>query len=248
MEETDAINLVSENVEITVILPTFNEARNIIPLINKIHTSLEGESKEILVVDDNSPDMTWEIAKGIKDKDVRVIRRTEDKGLVKSIKCGISNARGKYVTWMDADLSMPPEVIPRLVKELSEHDIAVGSRYIKGGKDLRPVIRKVTSRIFNIYANLILNFKVLDWTSGFIAARKKVFETLPLKDSIYGEYCVHFLYHADKNGFKIKEIPYSFVDRLEGESKTAAKISSLLKFGWIYGKRVLWLKFGNKKN
>jgi len=145
------------NIEVTAILPTYNEAKNIIPLVNKIHTALEGRMKEILVVDDNSPDRTWEIAKTIEDKNVRVIRRTSDRGLVKSIKEGIKEAKGKYVVWMDADLSMPPEAIPKLIEQLRHHHIAVGSRYIKGGRDLRPATRKITSRMVNLAANIIAN-------------------------------------------------------------------------------------------
>ena len=230
--------------EFTVILPTYNEAQNISPLINRIHTALENRNKEILVVDDDSPDRTWEIAQGVNGKDVRVVRRTKDRGLVKSIIEGINSARGQYVLWMDADQSMPPEMIPKIFAELKEHHIAVGSRYVKGGQDLRPALRKITSRMINISANLVLNFKVRDWTSGFVAARKEVFQSVPLRDSVYGEYCIDFLYTAGKNKFKIKEVPYLFVDRLEGESKTAAKITSLLRFGWTYGKKVLALRFG----
>ena len=147
---------------------------------------------------------------------------------------------------MDADLSMPPEVIPSLIEQLKDNHIAAGSRYIKGGKDLRPVVRVITSRMINLAANVVLNFKVLDWTTGFVAVRKEVFETVQLNDSVYGEYCIDFLYNSVKNNFSVKEVPYSFIDRLEGESKTAAKFSSLLKFGWVYGKKVLELRFKYK--
>ena len=148
--------MAGKEIEVTAIIPTYNEATNIIPLINRIHTALENYSKEILVVDDNSPDRTWEIAESVKGKDVRVIRRMEDKGLVKSIRHGVENAKGKYLVWMDADQSMPPEVIPKLIDQLKENHISCGSRYIKGGKDLRPMIRKVTSRMINLAANIIL--------------------------------------------------------------------------------------------
>ncbi|HLC52757.1 MAG TPA: polyprenol monophosphomannose synthase [Candidatus Nanoarchaeia archaeon] len=228
---------------VSVILPTYNEASNIVPLINRIHTALESRPKEILVVDDNSPDRTWELAQQVTGKDVRVIRRTSDRGLVKSIRCGIENSLGKYVVWMDADQSMPPEFIPLLVNELKDNDIAVASRYVKGGKDQRPLVRLITSRMINLTANLMLNFNVLDLTSGFIAARKEVFNNLSLADSAYGEYCIEFLYKAGKQGKKIKEIPYSFIDRLEGTSKTAGSISTLIRYGAVYFKRVINLRF-----
>ncbi len=229
---------------VTIILPTFNEANNIVPLVNRIHSALSGINKEILVVDDDSPDRTWELAQQIKDKDVKVIRRTENRGLVQSLQQGITESKGTYVAWMDADQSMPPESIPALLKELKTYDVAIGSRYVRGGKDLRPIKRALTSRMINLAANLILNFKVLDWTTGFVAAKKTVLQQVPLQNSVYGEYCIEFLYTANERCFKIKEVPYLFVDRLEGESKTAAKLSSLLQFGWVYGKKILTLRFG----
>ena len=233
----------TESIDVSVVLPTYNESKNIIPLIESIHRSLSGQRKEIIVVDDDSPDKTWEIAQQVVGKDVKVIRRTSDKGLVKSIQRGIDEARGKYVVWLDADLSMPPEIIPSLVAQLEKYDVAVGSRYVKGGKDLRPALRLVTSRMINIAANLILNFKVLDYTSGFIAARKTVFSEMSLADSAYGEYCIEFLYSAGKKGYAIKEVPYSFIDRLKGTSKTAGTFFSLLRFGWVYFKRIVALRF-----
>jgi dolichol-phosphate mannosyltransferase len=225
---------------VSVILPTYNESSNILPMIDRIHASLQ--NKEIIVVDDNSPDGTWEIASQVEGKDVRVIRRFEDKGLVPSIQRGIQEARGKYVVWMDADQSMPPEFISKLISELEINDIALGSRYVAGGRDLRPAVRLVTSRMINLAANIILNFKVRDYTSGFMAVRKEVFTSLKVPNAVYGEYCIDFLYTATKMNYKVKEVPYDFIDRLDGQSKTADSLLSLLKFGWVYGKRIINLR------
>ncbi len=239
---------IKEEVEISVILPTYNESGNITHLIERIDRALTGRRKEIIVIDDDSPDKTWQIAAGAghKEKGVRVIRRTENKGLANSLKRGIAESKGKFIVWMDADLSMPPETIPRLLAELENNHIAVASRYAQGGKDLRPRLRLVTSRMINLAANFILNFKVLDYTSGFIAARREVLAQLPLPDSTYGEYCIAFLYRAGRKGYKIKEVPYYFIDRLEGSSKTAGSLTSLLKFGWVYFKRVVSLRLGGE--
>lgn len=229
----------AKNILVSVVLPTYNESSNITKLINKIHQSLASYSKEIIVVDDNSPDKTWEIAKKIKGKDVKVIRRINNRGLVKSIRRGIDSSKGRYVVWMDADLSMPPQTIPKMVAQLEKYDIAVGSRYIKGGKDKRPFIRIMSSRLINLIANIILNFKVLDYDSGFVAARKDVLNKIKLKDAVYGEYCIEFLYKAGKKGYTIKEVPYSFIDRKAGTSKTAETLYNLGKYGLIYLKRIV---------
>jgi dolichol-phosphate mannosyltransferase len=234
---------VDQSLRTSVVMPTYNEAKNITPLIERTIKSLQGTLFEIIVVDDDSPDKTWEIAQNLNQAEVRVIRRVTERGLVSAIQTGINEARGDFVVWLDADLSMPPEFIPYLVDQLETNDISLGSRYVEGGRDLRPVLRLVTSRMMNLAANLVLNFKVLDYTSGFVAARKDVLKQLPLAKSSYGEYCIEFLYHAGKKGYKIKEVPYDFVDRVEGTSKTADSISSLLRFGFIYGKRILRLRF-----
>lgn len=230
-----------KDILVSIVLPTYNEATNIKNLINRIDSSLTC-NKEIIVVDDNSPDRTWEIAQNIKNKDVKVIRRVRERGLVTAIQKGIDESKGDFVVWMDADLSMPPEVIPKLVGKLNNYDIAVGSRYVKGGKDKRPLIRVVSSRIINLIANIILNFKVLDYDSGFIAVRGEILQKMRLGKAAYGEYCIELLYKAGKRGFKIKEIPYSFTDRLAGKSKTAETLYSLAKYGLIYLKRIIKIK------
>ena len=228
-------------VQTSIIFPTYNEALNIEELINRTHSSLPN-NKEIIVVDDDSPDKTWEIAKNIENKNVKVIRRINQRKLVSAIQRGINEAKGENIIWMDADLSMPPEIISKMVEHLSRYDVVVGSRYAKGGKDKRPLLRIISSRFINLIANLVLNFKVLDYDSGFIAAKKEVLKKIPLSDSGYGEYCIEFLFKVGNEGFKIKEIPYSFVDRKAGESKTAESLYGLFKFGMMYLKKIILLR------
>jgi dolichol-phosphate mannosyltransferase len=246
--ETDMVknmekDISNSEIEVSVIFPTYNEAENIIPLIQRTQQALVNYSKEIIVVDDNSPDDTWKIAEDLDSSDVKVIRRLEDRGLVKSISNGIKEAKGKYVVWMDADQSMPPELIPRMLQKFDHYDIVVGSRYAKGGKDKRPLLRVVSSRFINVVTNIILNFKVLDYDSGFIIAKKEVLEKITLSDSAYGEYCIEFLYAAGKKGYKIKEVGYPFVNRMAGQSKTADTLSGLFKYGMLYLKRIVELRF-----
>ena len=123
-------------VQVSVILPTYNEAENIIPLIREILTQVP-LSSEIIVVDDDSPDRTWEAVEGFIEKEsrVRLLRRIGRKGLTSALQEGINLSNGQYVFWMDCDFSMPPDKIPELLKALEDHDIAMASRYIPGGEE-----------------------------------------------------------------------------------------------------------------
>ncbi|HLC96377.1 MAG TPA: polyprenol monophosphomannose synthase [Candidatus Nanoarchaeia archaeon] len=221
---------------ISVILPTYNESMNIREMIARIKKSVP--DAEIIVSDDNSPDKTWKV----RGENVHVIRRMFNKGVGPAIWDGIKKAKGNILVWMDADLTMPPELIPRMVKSLQENDIVVGSRYVQGGKDKRSFIRVLTSRMINLFANLVLNFKVRDYDSGFIAAKREVLNTVGFQPKGHGEYCIEFLYKAGCKGYKIKEIGFVFTERKKGESKSAQYLSSILKYGVVYIKKILSLR------
>ncbi len=230
-----------KEIDVSIVFPTYNEAENIVPLIKRTQESLKDYQLEIIVVDDDSPDKTWELASLLNSPDVKVVRRINQRKLVGAIQKGIDLAKGKYVVWMDADQSMPPELVPKMIPYLDRYGVCVGSRYAKGGKDARPFLRVASSRFINLLANIVLNFKVLDYDSGFIAARKDVLENYRLSDSGYGEYCIDFLYRVGKK-HRIKEVGYSFTDRRAGQSKTAATLFGLFKFGLIYMKRIFEIR------
>src|SRR5690606_10252799 len=136
---------------------------------------------------------------------------------------GIQHAGSDVVLWMDCDLSMPPESIPDLLIQFASPsvDVAIGSRYATGGRDIgHSVTGQLFSRAINLFAGLLLGFHIRDYTSGFVAARRKVFDRLQLRGD-YGEYCIDFLYRAGRLGFRVVEVPYDCVERAAGESKTA---------------------------
>jgi len=230
--------------KISIILPTYNERGNIGKLIDEVFKSLE-QDIEIIVVDDDSPDGTWKVVEEMsrRDKRVRLLRRRNKRGLTTAISEGISLAKGEVVVWMDCDFSMPPEALPRLVKEIGPFDIAVGSRYAKGGKDARDsLFRVLISRIFDELASSFLKVPVKDLTSGFVAAKRGVFETVRLSGD-YGDYCIDFLVQAVRKGFRVKEVPYTCYPRFKGETKTNPHIFKLTRHGFIYIWTVLKLKF-----
>lgn len=234
--------------QISIVLPTFNEAGNIEPLIERTLTALgkTPDGVEVVVVDDNSPDGTWRLVQAVSARDprVRLIHRTTESGLTSAISRGIREARGRWVGWMDCDLSMPPEDWPQLAAALAGGaDLAVGSRYVPGGGDVAHGFSgRLFSRIINMYAGLVLDWSIKDYTSGFILGKKELFDQIDLRGD-YGEYCIDLLYRARRAGFILQELPYLCIPREAGESKTATNVAGYLTRGVNYVTTVLKLRF-----
>lgn len=231
---------------VCTVLPTYNERGNIEALIDGILQSAETPHR-VLVVDDNSPDGTGDVVRRVAKRynqspecpRVVLLNRTDASGLTSAIQHGIDVAiytfRADIVTWMDCDLSMPPQDVPRLVRALLAHnaDIAVGSRWIPGGADVAhgPMARTL-SWIINAFAVLLLGNHVHDYTSGFIAARAPVLQRLRLRGD-YGEYCIDLLGRAAL-AYQLQEVPYICVPRTAGESKTGVNLWDYLVKGRKY--------------
>ena len=234
--------------QISIVLPTYNEAGNIETLIDRTLAALGHYpgGVEVIVVDDNSPDGTWQLVatKAKTDPRVRLIHRTTEKGLTSAMSRGIREARGQWVGWMDCDLSMPPEDWPRLADALAAGaDVAVGSRYVPGGGDVaHSLTGRLFSRVICLWASMLLDWSIKDYTSGFILARKAIFEQISLRGD-YGEYCIDLLYRAKRAGYAIHELPYLCVPREAGESKTAANAWGYITRGVNYVVTVLRLRF-----
>jgi dolichol-phosphate mannosyltransferase len=233
---------------ISIVLPTYNEAGNIEELLDRTLRALGDYpgGLEIVVVDDDSPDGTWQLVeqKAVADQRLRLIRRVGQSGLTGAIRRGIQEARGQWVGWMDCDMSMPPEDWPRLAAALAAGaDMAVGSRYVPGGGDVaHSLAGRLLSRLINLWAGLLLDWAIKDYTSGFILARKAVFSEVELRGD-YGEYCIDLLYRAHRAGYTIRELPYLCVPREAGESKTATNVWGYLSRGVNYVTTVLRLRF-----
>jgi dolichol-phosphate mannosyltransferase len=226
----------------SVVLPTFNERDNIGELIAAIRQNLP--QAEIIVVDDNSPDGTWQIVEGVtvQDANVRLVRRTTERGLTSAIQRGIDESHGEVVFWMDCDFSMPPATMPLLLRAVNEGaDMAIGSRYAPGGRDARGDWMPIAfSAVINVYARLLLGGPVRDYTTGFVAARQKVLKAVRLNGD-YGEYCIDLLARAKRKGFRIVEVGYVCKPREFGESKTAPSLMGFIRRGRKYVTTVLGL-------
>ncbi|MFA4955714.1 MAG: glycosyltransferase [Candidatus Methanoperedens sp.] len=211
--------------KVSVILPTYNEKGNIVELINEIfkHLSTIEIEKEIVVVDDNSPDGTGNIVQltFAKDKDVKICIRNKDRGLATAIRYGIENSTGDVIVVMDTDFNHDPKMLPQMVKFLEYHDVIGGSRFTMGG-GMEPTYRYLGSYFFNLGIRIILNTQIQDNLSGFFSIRREKLLLLDF-DKIffgYGDYFFRLLYYAKKETFSMLEIPVVYQLRKSGESKT----------------------------
>jgi len=230
-----------ENLKISVVLPTYNESENVQEVTNRISQTLGNNLYEIIIVDDNSPDGTWKLVQEMNNPKYRLIRRVKERGLASALARGVSEAKGDMIVWLDCDLGIPPEEIPLLVNKLDKYDVAIGSRYVGCGKDLRPKIRTITSVMINYLAKNLLGHYVKDYTSGFAAVKKEVFAKIKFPDKGFGEYFIEFIYNCGKMNFKIAEEGYIYTDRLRGKSKSGENVFILLKLGIQYIMRIITL-------
>tara|TARA_B100000686_G_C16733241_1_gene942035 strand:- start:233 stop:976 length:744 start_codon:yes stop_codon:yes gene_type:complete len=231
---------------VCTVLPTYNEEANIDLLVESLLNNQKG-SNMVLIVDDNSYDGTAEKVRNLSirynrtnENKVALIQRRNDRGLTTAIQYGIDVAIRRYganiVTWMDCDMSMPPEDVPELLAPILEGsaDIVIGSRWISGGADIaHGFMAQTLSKTINYWAQLFLGNDISDYTSGFVAAHTKVLKTIRMQGD-YGEYCIDFLCRSKRNGYKIVEIPYVCVPRTKGQSKTGLNLYDYLIRGRKY--------------
>ncbi|HUU82451.1 MAG TPA: polyprenol monophosphomannose synthase [Phycisphaerae bacterium] len=217
---------------VSIILATYNERENICHTIIEIfkHVCPQiSDGVEIIVVDDDSPDETWKLVSQLEDPRVKLIRRVSTRGLASAFNRGIIESRGDVVGWMDADMCMPPHLLPDMIAKLRDHDVVVGSRYAAGASDNRHWLRVLASRCINRFAGLVLGFGIKDYDSGFVVLRRTVFDRVSLIPTGYGAYFMEFLYTCRRKGLTVHEVPYAFTDRTKGVSKSAP---SLWRFCW----------------
>jgi dolichol-phosphate mannosyltransferase len=216
-----------------LILPTYNEAPNIGPIVRAARSHLRADDR-ILVVDDNSPDGTGALADALAQEvpGVDVLHRPAKQGLGRAYLAGFAYAldRGAdLVLEMDADFSHDPADLPRLIAAAEDGgDLVLGSRYVPGGSVTDwGLLRKLVSRGGSWYARVILGVKVRDLTGGFKCFRRSVLEALDLHEvhaDGYG-FQIELTYRTIQAGFRVVEIPIVFRERRVGESKMNARIA-----------------------
>ncbi len=229
---------------VSVIVPTYNERDNITPMIT---AALELLPKaEIIVVDDDSPDGTAREVESSWSHDprVRLLRRMDERGLASALADGVAAARGERVAWLDADFNMEPSFLRALLEALDTADVAVASRYVPGGGDARASRLRVWGSVAaNLVARALLGGQVRDYTSGLMAARREVFERVPLRrDCRHGDYCIDFLYRAYRAGMRVRELPSWCLERRSGETKTAGSLGQYASLSLAYLRTMLRLR------
>jgi dolichol-phosphate mannosyltransferase len=222
----------SGNASTWVVVPTYNEADNIRPLVAAILEALPGAT--ILVVDDSSPDGTGEIADELAGADprVRVRHRAAKQGLGRAYLDGFSVALAGgagIVVQMDADFSHDPATLPSLVApvERGEADLVIGSRYTKGGGVVDWGIgRRLISRCGSLFARVVLGLSPNDLTGGFKAWRATTLAAVPFDGVHAGGYVfqIEMTFRASRAGARVREVPITFHDRRVGQSKMSRRI------------------------
>jgi dolichol-phosphate mannosyltransferase len=220
-------------VQLTVVIPTFNEAENLPRLVSALF-GLPLPNLRLLVVDDNSPDGSGQIAKALAQEHrgrLSVMHRRGKLGLGTAYIQGFQLALqdgAQAVAQMDADFSHPPEMLPRLCQALAETDVAMGSRYVPGGAVDHhwPAWRKGLSAFGNLYARAILRLPVRDATGGFRVWRRETLLGMPLERVRSNGYAfqVEMAYIAYRLGYRFQELPFYFADRKWGHSKMSFRI------------------------
>lgn len=245
-EQMSAVNSIS------IIMPTYNEAGNVAELMRGAVRNVMAcgvSDIEVIVADDDSPDLTWKIAREteIPGVSIRVLRRLENRGLTPSLNDALALAEKDVVVWFDCDFSQPPECIPQLLEKIRDgFDVAVNSRYLPGGGENRvgdgSAVHLFLSRYLNHALRYLLVPSFTDYTSGFIAARREVLRNYCLRGD-YGEYFIDLIFRILLDGrFTVTEVPYVMQPRRSGVSKTGTNLLHYLWLGRKYIATVMRLR------
>jgi len=239
-----------KNAQVSIIIPTYNESRNIIQILKSIGDNIpKNIIAEAIVVDDNSPDSTGKIVdeylknvKKIAGYTMDIIHRTSKNGLSSAILSGVQRAKGETIVVMDSDFSHPPQIIPKMIESLKKYqcDLVIASRYISGGKiNGWTLKRKIMSKVATLIAKKGLGVKTKDPMSGFFAFKKNILKGINF-DAIGYKILLEIL--VKKSEIAVKEIPYTFENRTFGSSKLdRSTVTDYFKSVWkLY-------KFGKPK-
>jgi dolichol-phosphate mannosyltransferase len=213
-----------------IVMPTYNERQNLESIAGRVRAAMP--AADLLVVDDNSPDGTGDIADNLAatDPHVQVMHRTEKAGLGRAYIAGFGwalEAGYDVIVEMDADGSHQPEHLPSLVGALAHADLAIGSRWVPGGKVVNwPKSREALSRGANVYTRIMLGLGVRDATAGFRAYRASTLQKISLNQVESTGYCfqIDLTIRVAQAGLKIVEVPITFVEREHGSSKMSNRV------------------------
>ncbi|MGB2584293.1 MAG: glycosyltransferase family 2 protein [Dehalococcoidia bacterium] len=237
-------------VELSLIAPTYNEKENIVPLVERVHKALSQYDYELIIVDDNSPDGTAQLANSLSSKyPLKVIVRTTERGLASAVVAGFSQAGGQVLGVIDADLQHPPEAIPALLDAIrGGADVAIGSRYVEGGgiegwSTKREIISIGAKTIARLLLSSVKGIK--DPLAGFFLFRREVIEGAVLAPTGY-KILLEVLVKG--NASQVVEVPYIFKERERGKSNLTFNeqlnfLKHLSHLAWFEGNIKRFIKF-----
>ena len=212
----------------SIILCSYNESNYIKDTINELEKNIP--NLELVIVDDNSSDGTKKILQDLNhDKRLKIIFRKKSRGLASAFLRGVIETTGAQIGWLDTNM---PEVAPRFNEMLSKlnsnADIAILSRYVKGGGDKRHLLRSLSSKLFNAVCRFILKPPLKDFTTSIFLMKRSVIDEVTFLGYGHGEFFVEFLHNAYKKGFKIVEIP--FVQKKDDDLGISKSYPNIIKF------------------
>lgn len=239
--------MVTNKNTVSVILPTYNEAGNIITLLESIKSSVPNNwDYEIIVIDDNSPDNTFKLVECYANKNEFVvpILRKRNRGFAKSIEEGIKKARNEYVVVMDSDLTHDPVDLTKFLNVANYYDFVIGSRFCAGGV-MQDKTHYFISMVYNWVIRLILQTQIQDNLGGYWVAKKRDICSLPMTSIFYGygDYFYRLIFYIQLNNFTIAELPSKYLQRGKGTSKSRWLN---MFFGYTFG--AIALRFRKYRN
>ena len=232
-------------ISVSVILPSYNEAGNIVPLVSEILAHIPAtHTPEVIIVDDNSPDGTY--ARALEafggNPHVRCLLRTQDRGFAKAIRHGIESSNGEVIVVMDTDCAHDPAELPNMLHLVERYDCIIGSRFCAGG-NMPSLKHYFASMVYNWGVRLIVQSQIQDNLSGFFCTRRQLLMDLD-RDVIfqgYGEYFIRLLHYIQKRKHSVLEIPVVYRERSYGESK-----SKFFKMAFTYGFAAFMVRLGGR--
>lgn len=227
--------------KVSIILPCFNERDGILVLVKAIHEQVEKYNHEIILVDDDSPDGTFDLVVDAGLPYVRAYKRTGDPSLGKSIRHGIEQSTGSIVIVMDSDFNHLPDVLPIMIENTKFYDCVSASRFVYGG-DMRNRFRHISSWLFNIFTRIVTRTFVTDSLFGYFAINRDVLAKIDFDKVFwgYGDYCIRLMYYLQKNRASILQIPGVLGERIGGQGN-----QRMLKTLMQYTSEVVKLVFSN---
>lgn len=227
------------NETISIVLPCYNEKDNILLLIEEINNILIDKKIQLVIVDDDSPDGTFDAVVNKNLNYVKAILRKEEASLAKSIRTGIENADGEIIVVMDTDFNHCPEELPVMLMNLQFYDCVLASRFLYGSKmDNR--FRQWASWVFNIFVRIVTRKYITDSLFGYFAIKKTVLQQVNYDDIFwgYGDYCIRLMHYLQKAKINILQVPATL-----GKRKNGSGNNKLIRTFFQYTKETLKLIF-----